>query len=120
MLEYQYRLIDGAYVLHKGEEPIGRPLQGVAMAFDGDDGVLFKHGCPQVVQSWYDKTRSKLLQAASHSDAPTDLLAPLKIVTGPIPLNELNKCITITGYIKSFAARFLSENPQIEAENGQG
>lgn len=103
-MDYHYKLIETAmgprYVLHDGEEVIGEPLVEVAVCFDKESGVMHKHGKPEYVSNWYNKSRQKLMGAGFPGMA-----AELTVVSGPIPVEELNKMISTSGYCGRYFAR---------------
>lgn len=93
--EYNYKLNCSEYVLHCGNTPIGALLQEVAVAFDKDSGTLFKHGDPALVEKWYQKTVS-----AYRSSGLSDMADSIVVIQGRFKLDDLNKCLTHTGYAK--------------------
>ena len=94
MSEYNYQLNCGQYVLHADDKPIGAVLDEVAIAFDRESGTLHKHGSPEMVQGWLSLTQKKL------RDGGMDEMAnDLMLVCGKFPLEELNRCLTHSGYV---------------------
>lgn len=90
--DYNYRMNCGQYVLHDGDQPIGKVMDEVALAIDLETGSILKHGHPELVSKWMEEYRGKL-----HSVSP-EMAAKLVLLMGRIPHDELNRCIQITGY----------------------
>lgn len=92
--EYNYRLNCGQYVLHLGDDPVGPVIDQVALCIDTspDGGGLMKHGAPEMVQAYAKKSQAKLRALAP------DWASAIVVATGRFPLEELNRCLTTTGY----------------------
>lgn len=93
MSEYRYHKPDDRYILHRDGEPYGAPLQAVGLAIDIESGTLHKHGNPDRVQEWVTDAQAKFNNAGF-----PDMANTLVCLVGPFPVEELNKCLTITGY----------------------
>jgi hypothetical protein len=87
-------------VLHDEGERIGKPLELVAIALDKDSGTLHKHGSPEYVEKWCEAARTKFRTHGYH-----DMAAQLVVITGRFPLEELNRCLRISGYAGKFYGR---------------
>jgi len=102
-VEYQYGLNCGQYVLNRADlrtgdfVPIGRLLDEIALGIDIENGTLHKHGPAERVHEWHVVT-SKQLRAGGAGEFADHLV----VVTGRFPLEEINKCLTHTGYAKVF------------------
>lgn len=94
-MDYHYRMNCGQYVLHDGEDPIGPVMDEVAIAFDLESGTLHKHGSPEMVRAWCKKSSDKLIQAGF-----PEMAGDLVVIAGRFPVEELNKCLSITGYVR--------------------
>ena len=104
----QYRTIgDERIILHRDDQPIGPPLQTVAVCFDRDGGVLHKHGKPEAVRQWYEQTRRKFIDAG-HADMVEDLV----VIEAAFPVEELNKMLHISGYVGVYCKRLMLEAGQ--------
>jgi len=97
----RYRMEGTEYALVDEENRIhwAGPEIAVAFSYDQDDekgmrGTLHKHGSPDLVQAWFGKTVAKYRAGGS-----ADLASQIHVVSGPIPLEELNKMIDISGYV---------------------
>lgn len=103
MNDYHYELNCGQYVLHNGDKPIGPVLNEVAIAFDRESGTLHKHGSVENVQAWVDKSQKRLRESATASGSLGDLVAKmandLVIVSGKFPVEEVNRCLSTSGYV---------------------
>ena len=98
----QYQLKEGNYHLYDlstpaskvtGEHRLRLKTDTVAIAFDVSTGQLHEHGSPQRIHSWATNTRRRL-RAAGAQDSANDIV----VVSGPLPVDEINKCLKIAGY----------------------
>lgn len=96
MMDMHYKIIDGNYRLFDGDEDLNCVnAEMVAVGFDRDSGTLHKHGSPESIHEWAEKTRGKY-RAAGFADMANDLV----VMSGRFPVDELNKCISTSGYCK--------------------
>ncbi|MEJ6003794.1 hypothetical protein [Paucibacter soli] len=113
-MNFNYRLNCGQYVLHDGDRPVRRVLDEVSLAFTETDGVLVKHGDPESVQKWVSTTQGKYRAAGFEESA-----AGLVCITGRFPLEDLNRCLSTTGFVLNLYARLksgeLGQQPLLEA-----
>lgn len=105
----QYQLKEGNYHLYDmstpaspvtGERRLRLKTDNVAIAFDASTGVLHEHGSPWRIQSWATTARRRL-RAAGSLDSANDIV----VVSGPLPVDEINKCIQISGYCRRMFTR---------------
>ncbi|WP_027015721.1 hypothetical protein [Comamonas composti] len=75
----------------------------VAIAFDQDTGQIHQHGQPARIHSWALGTRRRLRAAGDWDSADR-----LVVVSGPLPEDEINKCLRIRGYCCRMLARLAS------------
>lgn len=103
-MDLQYQLKAGSYYLydmkeppspHTGERRFRLKTDTVAIAFDRSTGELHQHGSPTRIQSWATGARRRL-RAAGAIDIANDIV----VVSGPLPVEEINKCIGIQGYCR--------------------
>jgi hypothetical protein len=108
-MELQYQLKRGSYYLYDmaeppspstGERRFRLKTDNVAIAFDASTGVLHKHGNPTLIQSWATLTRRRL-RAEGALDSANDIV----VVSGPLPVEEINKCLWIAGYCRRMFKR---------------
>ena len=108
-MELQYQLKEGNYHLYDlstvaskvtGEHRLRLKTDTVAIAFDRNTGKLLEHGSPLRIHSWATNTRRRL-RAAGNWDSAEDIV----VVSGPLPVDEINKCLAITGYCRSLFKR---------------
>jgi hypothetical protein len=108
-MQLQYELKKGNYHLYDlstpaskvtGEHKLRLMTDTVALAFDRSTGTLHEHGSPQRIQSWATNTRRRL-RAAGAWDSAEDLV----VVSGPLPVDEINKCLAIKGYCRNMFNR---------------
>lgn len=97
---YEYRIINRKYVLHRDGQPVGAPLDAVSMCIDTDDGVLHKHGTKEVALDYMSNA-----MAASIKGGVPWLVSGLVVLTEPLPVDEINKCIQCTGYAETLLNR---------------
>ena len=105
----QYQLKEGNYHLYDlstvaskvtGEHRLRLKTDTVAIAFDRRTGALHEHGSPVRIQSWAAHTRRRL-RAAGDWHSAEDIV----VVSGPLPVDEINKCLAIQGYCRSMFKR---------------
>ena len=103
-MDMQYQLKAGSYYLYDmrdtpsavtGERRFKLKTDTVAIAFDAHTGEVHQHGSPVRIQSWANHTRRRL-RAAGDQAVANDLV----VVSGPLPVDELNKCLWISGYCR--------------------
>ncbi len=108
-MDMQYQLKAGHYYLYDmrdtpsaatGERRFKLRTDTVAIAFDAYTGEVHQHGSPTRIQSWAAHTRRRL-RAAGAQGVANDLV----VVSGPLPVDELNKCLKISGYCRRMFKR---------------
>ena len=108
-MDLQYQLKAGSYYLYDmreapsaitGERRFKLKTDTVAIAFDAHTGEVHQHGSPVRIQSWANHTRRRL-RAAGNQAVANDLV----VVSGPLPVDELNKCLWIAGYCRRMFKR---------------
>jgi hypothetical protein len=101
-MDLQYRLKEGNYHLYDlstvankvtGEHRLRLMTDTVAIAFDRSTGTLREHGSPRRIESWATTQRRRLRAAGNWNEA-----ADIVVVSGPLPVDEINKCLAIKGY----------------------
>ncbi len=111
-MDLQYQLKAGSYYLYDlrdapsavtGERRFKLKTDTVAIAFDRHTGHVHQHGSPARIQSWASHTRRRLRAAGRLQDA-NDLV----VVSGPLPVEEINKCLWVAGYCRRLLARLAS------------
>ncbi|GAB1387795.1 hypothetical protein MASR1M59_29430 [Melaminivora sp.] len=120
-MDLQYQLKAGSYYLYDlrdapsaitGERRFRLKTDTVAIAFDRYTGEIHQHGNPTRIQSWAMHMRRRLRAAGRLQDADD-----LVVVSGPLPVDELNKCLGVTGYCRRLLAR-LSSLPHGKLQRG--
>ena len=105
----QYQLKEGNYHLYDlstpaskvtGEHRLRLKTDTVALAFDASTGMLHEHGSPTRIHSWATSARRRL-RAAGALDSANDIV----VVSGPLPVDEINKCLQINGYCRNMFRR---------------
>ena len=108
-MDMQYQLKAGSYYLYDmrdtpsavtGERRFKLKTDIVAIAFDAYSGEVHQHGSPTRIQSWANNTRRRL-RAAGAQDMANDIV----VVSGPLPVEELNKCLGIHGHCRRMLKR---------------
>ena len=105
----QYQLKSGNYHLYDlstpasavtGEHKLRLTTDTVAIAFDVRTGELQEHGSPSRIHMWASNTRRRLLAAGNSEKANA-----IVVVSGPLPVDEINKCLHIKGYCRGMFTR---------------
>ncbi|GAB4212089.1 MAG: hypothetical protein Fur007_03710 [Rhodoferax sp.] len=105
----QYQLKEGHYHLYDlstppskvtGEHRLRLKTDNVAIAFEASTGALREHGSPMRIHSWANNTRRRL-RAKGALDRANDIV----VVSGPLPVDEINKCLKIEGYCRDLFGR---------------
>lgn len=108
----QYTLKEGNYHLYDlstpasrvtGEHRLRLKTDTVAIAFDASTGALREHGSPLRIHSWANNTRRRL-RASGALERANDIV----VVSGPLPVDEINKCLEIDGYCRDLYTRLAS------------
>ena len=111
-MDLQYELKAGSYYLYDmrdapsaatGERRCRLKTDSVAIAFDQHTGQVHQHGSPARIQSWALHQRRRL-RAAGALDQANGIV----VVSGPLPVDELNKCLWISGYCRRMFTRLAS------------
>ena len=111
-MDLQYQLKAGSYYLYDlrdqpstvtGERRFRLKTDTVAIAFDRHTGEMHQHGSPARIQSWALHQRRRL-RAAGALDQANGIV----VVSGPLPVDELNKCLWISGYCRRMFTRLAS------------
>jgi hypothetical protein len=102
-MDMQYQLKAGSYYLYDmrdapsavtGERRFKLKTDTVAIAFDAHTGEVHQHGSPTRIQSWANHQRRRLRAAGAQA-----------VASGPLPVDELNKCLWIAGYCRRMFKR---------------
>lgn len=99
----KYSFEDGKYIMFYSDNgDVICSMEEVSIAFSKDDGMwtLHKHGRKESVQHWYDLV-TRNYRARGLSDIANEMV----MVTGKFPVEELNKCIDISGYIRTMCKK---------------
>ena len=111
-MDMQYQLKAGNYYLYDmreapsavtGERRFKLKTDTVAIAFDLDTGEVHRHGSPTRIQSWATHQRRRLRAAGALAQANG-----IVVISGPLPVDELNKCLWISGYCRRMFKRLAS------------
>ena len=111
-MDLQYQLKAGNYCLYDmreapsavtGERRCKLKTDSVAIAFDQHTGQVHQHGSATRIQSWALHQRRRL-RAAGALDQANGIV----VVSGPLPVDELNKCLWISGYCRRMFTRLSS------------
>lgn len=103
-MNLQYQLKAGSYYLYDmrdtpsavtGERRFKLKTDLLAIAFDNHTGEVQQHGTPSRIQSWASHTRRRLRAAGLWQEA-----ADIIVISGPFPVEEINKCLWIRGYCR--------------------
>ena len=83
-----------------GERRFKLKTDTVAIAFDLHTGEVHQHGSPTRIHSWATMTRRRL-RAAGAQEVANDLV----VISGPLPVEEINKCLWVRGYVRRMFQR---------------
>lgn len=100
---HSYGLNCGQYVLMAGDKPVGPVLDEVSIALDKTEGTMHKHGSRESVQAWHAQAQAKLRAGGSGEWADN-----LVVLTGRFPLEELNRCLSNSGYAGALYAKVMA------------
>lgn len=92
----QYEKTANTYVLRdkKGKQLINTDYP--AILFDRDSGTLHKHGDYKIIRKIAAEMRAKYARVGAH-DMAKDLVI---FASRTFPIDELNKCLSVSGYCK--------------------
>jgi len=105
----RYQLKEGHYHLYDlsvppspitGQHRLRLRTEQVAIAFEASTGLLREHGSPWRIHSWANNARRRL-RASGALDRANDLV----VVSGPLPVDEVNKCLEVDGYCRDLYGR---------------
>lgn len=108
-MDLQYQFKAGSYYLYDmretpsavtGERRFKLKTDTVAIAFDLHTGEVHQHGSPTRIHSWATMTRRRL-RAAGAQEVANDLV----VISGPLPVEEINKCLWVRGYVRRMFQR---------------
>ena len=108
-MDLQYQLKAGSYYLYDmretpsavtGERRFKLKTDTVAIAFDLHTGEDHQHSSPTRIHSWATMTRRRL-RAAGAQEVANDLV----VISGPLPVEEINKCLWVRGYVRRMFQR---------------
>ncbi|ATH12401.1 MULTISPECIES: hypothetical protein [Delftia] len=111
-MDLQYQLKAGSYCLYDmretpsaitGERRCRLRTELVAIAFDLVTGQVHEHGSPTRIHAWALCTRRRLRAAGDWDQADS-----IVVVSGPLPVDEINKCLGIRGYCRRMFQRLAS------------
>ncbi|WP_370680744.1 hypothetical protein [Comamonas sp. GB3 AK4-5] len=105
----RYQLRSGQYYLYDmreqpnavtGTRRFKLKTDHVAIAFNLHTGEVHQHGSPLRIQSWA-LTMCRRLRLAGLWDEADGIV----VVSGPLPVDEINKCLWIRGYCRRMFQR---------------
>lgn len=123
-MDLQYVVEHGSYVLYDMSEPpscltgrreIHLQCDEPALAFDSESGTLHKHGDVAQVTAWTERARAKFRDAGF-----PEMADGLVVLSGKLPLEDLNKCLSHTGYCKVLLERMKREHLEQSAPDTAG
>lgn len=100
---FHYETNCGQYVLHEDRKPVRAPVDEVSLAFDAAEGILHKHGTKDSVAKWYTEARKRFSEAGC-----AEMMDGIVVITGRFMLEDLNKCLTTSGYVAVLHQRLLA------------
>ena len=114
-----YELDDqGNYVLvTEGEHRVIGKTVAICFSYDpsedrGIKSCLHKHGSPELINNWASDTRKKYIET---EEPFAHIMADqITVMEGIFPLDELDKILSITGYIGTYYERTREEVDRIQ------
>lgn len=106
IMSFEYKMEHGSYYLYNTDKPVNSITKKydivtmcdeIAIAFDKESFTLLKHGSPENVNKWYQTARAKYIEAGFE-----DMAQALVVIQGAFPVEEVNKCLSHSGYIQKF------------------
>jgi hypothetical protein len=97
---FTYYLEHGSYYYYGGTGVMEFMADEIAMVFDDDpDGglVRLKHGSRKDVETWWDTTKAEYKK-----NGLSDLTFYWRLISGNLPVNEVNRANACSGYRPSF------------------
>jgi microsomal dipeptidase-like Zn-dependent dipeptidase len=87
----------------------------LGLFFDTEDGVLHKHGPAQAVSDYARQIRATYADAGYQdiADGLVFVQIPVAALKDPSVLEEVNKALEITGYVKGFEQKLLAAAGQL-------
>lgn len=87
----------------------------LGLFFDTEDGVLHKHGPAQAVSDYARQIRATYADAGFQdiADGLVFVQIPVAALKDPSVLEEVNKALEITGYVKGFEQKLLAAAGQL-------
>lgn len=82
----------------------------LGLFFDTEDGVLHKHGSAKAVDAYARQIRATYADNGFKdiADSLVFVQIPVAAMKNPSVLEEINKALEITGYVKDFEAKLLA------------
>ena len=111
MKEYFYKIEGNEYVLYHGDKVVSRNDYAIALCYnlDGEFSGILKYGNKKTVETYFKKNFSKLMNSGL-----TEMAQNLKFISGRLPVDEVNKAISITGYISKLHQKIINNEIQVE------
>lgn len=101
-MEYTYD--EGEFILSNNGIELSRSKNiSIVFTANQDMWTLLKHGKTELVEKWYDSIKKQYRELGVD-----DFANELILLTGKFPVDELNKCIQITGYVKKMYKKFVT------------
>lgn len=94
----------GSYYCMEGER-IVYMADTMAIAFDPETGTLLKHGPEESVRKWVADAKNRM--AAARVGFEIAVLA-----SSEFTLEDLDRCLSTTGYVTSLARKLMSQDPR--------
>ena len=118
-MDLRYEIINGSYCLVDGDEDpncitnerdILFMTDKVAIAFDLETGTLHKHGSLEIVNQSAEDAR-EIYRQVGLEDMSNDII----VMSGDFPVEEINKCISTSGYCKRLYEKLSKMEPANKA-----
>ena len=109
-MDIEYRLNCGQYVLHRDGLPVKAVTDTVAIVVDTSMECLVKHGTPADVSRWLESAKAKFIEKGF-----LELAESLVMLEGRFPIDDLNMCLTHSGYAMVLYRRITAGSTAMDA-----
>jgi len=101
-MKLRYEMDGEEYVFFDGDDELFR-TEHVAIAFSVSSGLwtMHKHGQKAIVDQWAEVAKKKYIEAGYQN-----LADEIFVVSGVFPVDDLNRILSTTGFIKTFCERY--------------
>jgi hypothetical protein len=92
-----YYCMEGARIVYMADT--------MAIAFDPETGTLLKHGPEESVRKWAGDAKNRMAAAGVGFEISV-------LVSKEFATEDLDRCLSTTGYVASLASKLMSQDPR--------